>query len=57
MSMKITVGLGRLEDLPDYKRAGADECYAGFVPSAWMEEAGEAEPFNRREFVDSLFKK
>lgn len=49
MSMKITVGLGRLEDLPDYRRAGADECYAGFVPSAWMEEAGEAEPFNRRE--------
>lgn len=49
MRMKITAGLGRLEDLPAYRRAGADECYAGFVPDVWMEEAGEAEPFNRRE--------
>lgn len=47
--MKITAGLGSIDDYPAYAEAGADELFAGFVPPSWQLLAGEAEPFNRRE--------
>lgn len=47
--MKITAGLGRLEDYSRLARAGADEMFAGFVPLSWLEKYGNITPLNRRE--------
>ncbi|MGI6107182.1 MAG: U32 family peptidase [Lachnospiraceae bacterium] len=47
--MKITAGLGRIDDYEDYVRAGADELFAGYVPAEWLLSAGAWEPLNRRE--------
>ena len=49
--MKISAGLGRLEDFEDYAAAGADEVFAGFVPWEWLERFGGAIPLNRREVL------
>ncbi len=47
--MKITAGLGSIEDYVDFVKAGADEVFAGFVPDTWVEEDGLWMPMNRRE--------
>lgn len=47
--MKITAGLGRLEDYRRLVNAGADELFAGFVPLEWLEKYGNDVPLNRRE--------
>ena len=39
-NMKITAGLGRLENFSRLVKAGADELFAGFVPLAWLEKYG-----------------
>jgi len=49
--MKITAGLGRLEDYSRLVKAGADELFAGYVPLAWLEKYGNITPLNRREVL------
>ncbi len=48
-SMKITVGLGSIDDYPDFVRAGADEVFCGYIPDVWMKQEGTDQPMNRRE--------
>lgn len=50
-NMKITAGLGRLENFKRLVRAGADELFAGFVPLDWLERYGNDVPLNRREVL------
>ena len=47
--MKITAGLGSVDDYPMYVEAGADECFCAYVPFAWAEKYGVLNPLNRRE--------
>lgn len=49
--MKITAGLGALENLPVLAKAGADEVFAGFLPVNWLERFGNIMPVNRREVL------
>ena len=51
IKMKITAGLGRLEDFQRLVRAGADELFTGFVPLEWLEKYGNDLPLNRREVL------
>ena len=46
--MRISAGLGRADDYPDFVREGADEVFCGYVPLAWRERHGDI-PLNRRE--------
>ena len=46
--MKITAGLGHVEDYPSFVKAGADEVFCGYVPDSWILRFGQA-PVNRRE--------
>lgn len=50
-SMKITAGLGSLEDYETLVHAGADEVFCGYVPYAWNERFGNLMPLNRREVL------
>ena len=45
--MKITSGLGSIDDYPRYVRAGADELFCGYVPFSWSEKYGTVLPLNR----------
>lgn len=49
--MKITAGLGGLEDYARFAAAGADELFAGFVPVEWLEKYSNISPLNRREVL------
>lgn len=49
--MKITAGLGAMENLPRLAAAGADEVFAGFVPMRWLEKYTNVTPMNRREVL------
>lgn len=49
--MKITAGLGRLENFTRLVHAGADELFTGFVPLSWLEKYGSDVPLNRREVL------
>ena len=49
--MKITAGLGALENLPRLAAAGADEVFCGYVPASWLEKYGNFTPLNRREVL------
>lgn len=49
--MKITVGLGTIDDYLSYVEAGADEFFCGYVPYEWMENGGLTHPLNRREVL------
>ena len=49
--MKITAGLGSIDDYPAYVEAGADEVFAGYVPSSWMKKGRGLVPLNRREVL------
>lgn len=49
--MKITAGLGCLDNYERLVSAGADELFAGFVPFAWLEKYGNTVPLNRREVL------
>ncbi len=51
--MKITAGLGSIDDYIPYVKAGADELFAGFVPAAWQKAYGPYAPLNRREVLCS----
>ena len=47
--MKITAGLGSIDDYPAYAKAGADEVFIGYVPETWQQKYGPGYPLNRRE--------
>ena len=49
--MKITAGLGALENLPRLAAAGADEVFCGYVPASWLEKYENNTPLNRREVL------
>lgn len=49
--MKITVGLGSIDDYIDYAKSGADEVFVGFVPFEWLEKYSNITPLNRREVL------
>ena len=50
--MKITSGLGSIDDYTRYVRAGADELFCGYVPFSWSEKYGTVLPLNRREVLN-----
>ncbi len=52
-SMKITAGLGSIDDYAAYVYAGANELFAGYVPAEWQKRSGLHMPFNRREVLCS----
>ena len=39
-SMKITVGLGSIDEYERFVQAGADEFFCGYVPFSWAEKYG-----------------
>ncbi len=49
--MKITAGLGSIDDYIPYVEAGADEFFCGYVPYEWMTHGGLKYPLNRREVL------
>ncbi len=51
MSMKITAGLGSIDDYIAYVEAGADEVFIGYVPESWTTSYGIFSPLNRREVL------
>ena len=51
MRMKITAGLGSVEEYERFVRAGADEFFSGYVPYEWAKKYGTVMPLNRREVL------
>lgn len=49
--MKITAGLGALENLPRLAAAGTNEVFCGYTPISWLEKYGNFTPLNRREVL------
>ena len=49
--MKITAGLGSIDEYVRFVRAGADEFFCGYVPYSWTKKYGTVMPLNRREVV------
>ena len=49
--MKITAGLGSVDEYIRFVEAGADEFFSGFVPYSWTEKYGTVMPLNRREVL------
>lgn len=49
--MKITAGLGSIDEYVRYVRAGADEFFCGYVPYEWNKKYGTVLPLNRREVL------
>ena len=49
--MKITAGIGGINHYEKLVNAGADECFAGFVPLDWLEKYANITPLNRREVI------
>ena len=49
--MKITAGLGCIDDYVRLVKSGADEVFCGFVPFSWNEKYGTLFPLNRREVL------
>ncbi|MCQ2491640.1 MAG: U32 family peptidase [Lachnospiraceae bacterium] len=47
--IKITAGLGSIDDYPDFVRAGVDEVFIGYVPESWHLKYPLTGPMNRRE--------
>lgn len=42
--MKITAGLGSVEEYERFVRAGADEFFSGYVPYEWAKKYGTVMP-------------
>ncbi|MDD3165741.1 MAG: U32 family peptidase [Oscillospiraceae bacterium] len=49
--MKLTAGLGSVQDYPQLCEAGADELFCGYVPPEWIARYGVTVPENRREVL------
>ena len=47
--MKITAGLGSIDEYIRFTEAGADEFFCGYVPYSWAKKYGTVMPLNRRE--------
>ena len=47
--MKITAGLGSIDEYIRFAEAGADEFFCGYVPYSWAKKYGTVMPLNRRE--------
>ena len=47
--IKITAGLGSIDEYIRFAEAGADEFFSGYVPYSWAEKYGTVMPLNRRE--------
>lgn len=47
--MKITAGLGSIDEYIRFAEAGADEFFSGYVPHSWAKKYGTVMPLNRRE--------
>ena len=47
--MKLTAGLGSVDDYTAFAQAGADEVFIGYIPMMWQLEYGLKRPLNRRE--------
>lgn len=50
-TMKITAGLGSIDEYVRYVEAGADEFFCGYVPYEWNKKYGTVLPLNRREVL------
>lgn len=44
--MKITAGLGSIDEYVRFVTAGADECFCGYVPYSWTAKYGARAPLN-----------
>lgn len=51
MQMKITAGLGSIDEYERFVHAGADEFFCGYVPCEWTKKYGTVMPLNRREVL------
>ena len=51
--MKLTVGLGSVDEYIRFSEAGADEFFCGYVPYSWTQKYGTMMPLNRREVLCS----
>ena len=51
--MKLTVGLGSVDEYIRFSEAGADEFFCGYVPCSWTSKYGTMMPLNRREVLCS----
>ncbi len=51
--MKLTVGLGSVDEYLRFSEAGADEFFCGYVPYSWTSKYGTMMPLNRREVLCS----
>lgn len=49
--MKITAGIGKIEHYEALVKAGADECFIGYVPIDWLEKYANFTALNRREVL------
>ena len=49
--MKITAGLGSVDEYVRYVQAGANEFFCGYVPYEWNKRYGTVLPLNRREVL------
>ena len=49
--LRITAGLGCIDDYEPFVQAGADELFAGYVPEEWTRRFGARTPMNRREVL------
>ncbi len=47
--IKITAGMGSIDDYIPFVEAGADEVFVGYVPERWQLKYGIHAPLNRRE--------
>lgn len=51
--MKLTVGLGSVDEYIRFSEAGADEFFCGYVPYSWTKKYDTMMPLNRREVLCS----
>ena len=51
--MKLTVGLGSVDEYIRFSKAGADEFFCGYVPYSWTQKYDTMMPLNRREVLCS----
>ena len=51
MQMKITAGLGSIDEYERFVNVGADEFFCGYVPYEWTKKYGTVMPLNRREVL------
>ena len=53
--MKLTVGLGSVDEYIRFSEAGADEFFCGYVPYSWTQKYDTMMPLNRRDVLCSMY--